>query len=146
MINRQFSRYTQLQSLTSYSLVSRSLSSNLILSKFNSNNKMSIYSVISKSILFNLTLFQKNKYYSYKSLFFNEKVAILLFDGLNNTILSEGLILVTNYVFKMLRYDNNQSKYFFILLINILVRKILAILTSFRKILVLNILLQKLLS
>lgn len=144
MVNKQSCRYTQLQNLSVYSLVSRSLSSNLTLSKFNSNNLLFNYSTIPQNIFFNLTLFHKNKYYPYKSLFSNENVTILFFTKLNTNILSEGLLMSNSYAFKLLKYhDNNQSRYFFIMLINTLIRKIIFILTSFRKLLVLKILSQK---
>ena len=137
-------RYIQLHNLSNYSLVSRVLVSNLILSKFNSNNLVINYNTSTKNIFFNLTLFQKNKYHFYKSIFSHENITTLFFMKLNNNILSEGVIIFNNYVFKLLKWsDINQSIYFFMILINTLIKKIISIIISLRKALTLKVLSQK---
>lgn len=146
MITKHSFRYLQFQHLSNYLLVSHNLSLNLTLLKPSTNNLVVNYATVAKNIFFNLTLFSKNRYNIYKSLFSNVNLSVLFFTKLDSSFLLEGVTIFNNYIFKLSDYSsNNQSKYFFIILINTLVKKIVSIITTFRKLLMFGVLSQKIL-
>ena len=141
--NRQNCRYIQLQNLSNYTLVSRTLVSNLTIGKLDNNMAIN-FSKISKNIFFNLTLFFKSRYYFYKKLFFNENIAVILSSDTTNSILSTEAILFNNYTYKLLKSrSNTQHLYFFSMLISILINRIVSHVTSTKKIVTLLLLSQK---
>ena len=146
ILKKQIYRFTQLQNLNKFSLVSRVLSLSKPSSKPDSNCLLN-FSEISKGVFFNLTLFKKTKYIFYKQLFFNENIVISLSSNLTNSVLSLGSVVFCHHIYKLTNSTYNikniKSINLYVLLIYALVRKTTNFIVSLRKLFILGVISHK---
>ena len=146
ILKKQVYRFTQLQNLNTFSLISRVLSLSGPSYKPDSSCLLN-FSEISKGVFFNLTLFKKTKYIFYKQLFINENIVISLSSNLTNNALSLGSVVFCHHIYKLTNNTYNiKSVNLYILLIHTLVRKTTNFIVSLRKLFILGVISHKFLN